>query len=454
MLEPFLAPLVGAASDFSNCPKHIKKIHDLIGLWEEKGYFAEEVIPTLRAAVEQGPSTNDSVGNGSRELGPASSTTKVVKEPPFIMPAIHGDPTTPWYDLPAGNWLTALEPNSTRPMNPSMIRPLQLAAGPANKTLVEAVKNLLVDVDKLYATDVSQMNEASFDIDQMGEHIEIDEVKGDVIGGDTYYGWSRAFCEKMKARRKKRDGPDSESQRHRGRSSQSPDHSRSRSRSPGRSRSSSRVAMKRRRISTSPERRGRNRSRSRGSSKGSYKRRSWSRSRSSSGSRSRARPSAEQDPSRGRSPSPRYSPPPAAPAHQNGNGTRFPPFNELGPPPFNQNPYPTPPPMGPMPTIPPPHPGFGGFQPLVPPPPPPNYQGQWPPPPPPPPPMGGVPQNFFPGPNTARFVGGWAQPPPPPPPPPPQHHPQQHPHNQYQYGGPGNGNFRGGGRGGYGRGGW
>lgn len=369
------------------------------------------------------------------------------------MPAMHGDPITPWYDLPAGNWLTALEPNSTRPMNPSMIKPLQLAPGPADKTLVDAVKKLLVDVDKIHGGDASEIDGHALDIDQMGETVELDELTGEIIGGDTYYGWSRTFCDKMKSRRKKRNDPSSEERRQRGRSSsRSSDRSAFQSRSPSRSRSSSRAATKRRRISASPDRRGHNRSRSRnrhrGSSKDSRGRRSWSRSRSiSSRSRSRSRdrsPGQRGGANRGRSISPRYSPPPAISAQNNGNGRGYPypAFNPSAPqPPFNADVFSQAQSMGRVPPMPPPHPAFGGFQQPVPPPPPPNYQGQWPPPPPPPPPMGVPPQNYFSGASNPpqQFGGGW--PPAPPPPPPPSN---MHPQNQYQYGHRGGGNFRGG----------
>lgn len=450
--EPFLPPLVRAASDFLNSPKHIRKIHDLIGLWDEEAYFTKGTIPKLRAAVEQ-DLADELAKNGSEDAGKGA---KVVKDQPFVMPAMHGDPTTPWYDLPAGNWLTALEPNSTRPMNPSMIKPLQLAPGPADKNLVEAVKKLLVEVDNIYAADVSHIAESSMDVDQMGEHVELDEITGDIIGGETYYGWSRAFCEKMKSRRRKtKDGGSG-----RGRSSRSSLSGRSfsRSRTPDRSRSSSRVAMKRRRISASPDERGGRRSRSR--SRDSRRRRSWSSrgsSRSRSRSPSRTRTHGQRESNRGRSGSPRYSPPPPMPDYQNGNGRGYhQPFNQQQqapppPAPYGLNQFPlVPPPLPPGHGAPPmpPHPAFGGFQGPVPPPPPPNYQGQWPPPPPPPPPMGVPPQNFFPGGSNMghQFPGGW------PVPPQQQQHPQQQ--NQYQYGGRGGGNFRGGGRGGYGRGGW
>ncbi|KAK4044784.1 hypothetical protein C8A01DRAFT_30965 [Parachaetomium inaequale] len=204
-LEPTLPGLVRSAATFDNCPKHIRKIQDLIGLWEENGYFPRNFVQQLRAAVDEGPSSGEEEKLGEAVDNSASAVAKAARTAPWVMPAIHGDPSTPWYDLPAGNWLPVLEPNSTRPMNPSMIKPLVLSQGPADKALVEAVKNLLVDIDKIYSKEVNH-DEPPPNIGPLGERVEIDEITGEVIDGDTYYGWSRAFCEKMKRRRRDRGG--------------------------------------------------------------------------------------------------------------------------------------------------------------------------------------------------------------------------------------------------------
>ncbi|KAL2162729.1 hypothetical protein VTH06DRAFT_6565 [Thermothelomyces fergusii] len=204
-LEPALPALVRSAASFHNCPKQIRKIHDLIGLWEENGYFAPAFVQQLRAAVDEGPSSSDEgKGKDDKDAGAsADPVAKAAKTAPWVMPAMHGDPSTPWYDLPAGNWLPVLEPNSTRPMNPSMIKPLVLPQGPADKSLVEAVKKLLADVDKIYSPEASHDGDPPAPppcIGPLGERVEIDEITGEVLDGDTYYGWSRAFCEKMKRR--------------------------------------------------------------------------------------------------------------------------------------------------------------------------------------------------------------------------------------------------------------
>lgn len=503
-IEPQLPALFKSAAAFANAPKHEKKLQDLIQLWQQKGYFPDSLLDQLRTAVAEGPSSTESGLNGgdvAQKATAAPSTT--ARDTPYVLPSMHGDPSTPWYDLPAANWLPVIEPNNTRPMNPSMIRPLQLAGGPADKSLIQAVKKLLRDVDKIYGKDARPEGDSSnaLDFSQMGEVIERDEM-GEIASGETYYGWSRAFCEKMKQRKQRGDATGiDDDRRGRGRSSRSSSRSRSRSRGRSSSRASSRPAMKRRRISNS-----RSRSRSRDRSRSRPRRdRSWSKSRTRRRSYSRHRSRSYSSRSRSRSRSPRrglngheqrssrsrgsYSPPRAL-----GSSVHSMPRNGLPPPPnfLPPNPQqhafsapPPPPPnfpgapnfLHPPPQHPhhlPPQPSFDAWgAPAPPPPPPPHYQGHWPPPPPPggpgagglpqptahgwfPPPAGSPPPPISgPPPAHAGWGGGWAPPPPPPPGGPP---PGQAGGGGYGFGSRGGVNGNGGYRGrgvGYGRGrGW
>ncbi|RYP55747.1 hypothetical protein DL770_010885 [Monosporascus sp. CRB-9-2] len=435
-VEPFLPDLIQPAAAFPNSPNHAKKVQDLIGLWEENRYFAPAFVQKLRTVVKDAPKLEElkSAPNGAAD-GNAATTSKSLKNAPFIMPAMHGDAAAPWYDLPAANWLPVIEPNSTRPMNPDMIKPLQFVPGPADKRLIQAVTDLLADVERIYAKDRIIGDAPAEDIDQLGQRVIVDEITGDIIGGETYYGWSRAFCEKMKQRRK---NPNGSQDGRRGRSE-----SRSTSRSRSSSRSSSRPAFKRPRLSGS-----RSRSRSRGRSRRS---RSYSRERHRhrySTSRSRSRPrrgwrdNSSQSPSRSRSRgrSPQLRPPPSQQPPSYGNQQQGYPNDKQ--PSYHPQAAPLPPALNtqfqpPPGSFPPPIPPGDFSQFMVPPPPPPNFQGQWPPPPPPVPPGGAMP-NWMPG-----MVSGWGGVPPPPL---PQQQQNQH---QYQGGGGHHQYGRGGGRGDY-----
>ncbi|KAI8627692.1 hypothetical protein F5Y19DRAFT_440811 [Xylariaceae sp. FL1651] len=420
-LEPALPNLFQSAAAFPNCPKHTKKILTLLDIWEESRHYPSDFINKLRTAVNDAPHSQDPVSLvDSSTNGLSNNGTRFSRDAPFLMPTMHGDAAAPWYDLPAANWLPVIEPNSTRPMNPEMIKPLQFSAGPADKQLIKAVQDLLADVDRIYSKECMLNDGRTENIDQLGQRVILDEITGEVIGGETYYGWSRPFCEKMKQRRKKKDAPDNGQ---RGRSaSRSPSRSYSRSSSRG----SARPAFKRRRLSASPDpaqssSRSKSRSydRHRDYSRDRRRQRSYSSSRSPSRSRSRSRsrslerssPSAAQSRPYIKSPNPlnpgsSLPPNPQFPQQQSN-------FMQQGFPPVPPN--------------------FHQFP--VPPPPPPNYQGPWPPPPP-PPPTGGMPPNWMP--PMPNVNSGWPTPPPPPPPPQPQGSSGFH-----QYGRGGRGEHRG-----------
>ncbi|KAK1599461.1 uncharacterized protein LY79DRAFT_622128 [Colletotrichum navitas] len=449
-LEASLTTLLHGAAKFRNCPKQTRKVEDLLALWEKHNYFSAATIDGLRKAVKEAPNGEKVSKATTQDQTGSNLGSKLPKDAPYMIPSIHGDPNTPWFDLPAANWLPHLTPNSTKPMNPDMIKPLQLAPGPADKVLANAVKNLLVDVERLYSKHVPPQaadSQQHMDVSEMGERIVLDEITGEIVDGETYYGWSRRFCEKMKQRRKKATKGDDG--RGRGRS-----HSRSRSNSysPGRSSGSdSMPAFKRRRLSPDSRSPSRSRSRRRSLQRDRYDSRySPSRSRSRSSSRRRYKSRSRSRDRRPRRDESRTSKSP--PPNHNRHNPEFGPgyygrgssHNQQPPPPSYHN-------SPAFPPYPPPLPLASGFS-HFPPPPPQGYQGQWPPPPPPPPHMGTSlpPHSWSPPPGSGvppPHTSGWAPPPP----------PQQQQQHQYQQFGRGNGGYRGRGeRGGYdrGRGGW
>ena len=393
-VQPILVNLLGSAASFAGCPKHHGKIQDLLKVWEERDYYSRDYIEKLREAVknaseagrfEEGSSTPAQAGD--------QDTTKASKSVPYVMPAMHGDPSAPWFDLPAGNLMPHIVPNSTRPINPDLIKPLQFVAGPADEELVMAVKGLLDDVQKIFGGESDQDDKASWDMDELGQPIILEEISGDVLGGEGYYGWSRTFCEKMKRRRRGLDEPGREGGR--GRTSRS----QSRSSTPEKTR---------RRYDRSDEE----------SIPDDYRRSRAKRSYSSSRSRSpdAKRPSnghsRSQSRNRSYSRSPQRSSSPRKPES----------FSRDARAPSASRPegFPTKPPM----PFNPPAPFQGGYNAQFPPPPPPfppppnmNFSG-WPPPP--PPPLQHHPNTF----NPSNPSQNW---PPPPPPPPANVQFQQHP---------------------------
>ncbi|OKP01028.1 hypothetical protein PENSUB_7609 [Penicillium subrubescens] len=343
-LQPYVVELLGhaAAYDRQKNPRHHRRLDDLLEIWSDHGYFGPELIEKLRETVK------NSAAIGAGGTAPASSTDVLIdetdtskklpgKEVPFVMPSTHGDPSTPYYDLPVGNWIPHIIPNSTIPLRSDSIKPLQFLAGPADQSLVKALKGFMQEVDQIYGTEELIKDDGSMDVDELGQRITRDEITGDILDGETYYGWSRAFCQQMKKR------PDS----------------RSRSRSHSRSRG----AVKRRYSDSSlshDSQRSDSRSHSRPRTGKKEARRYDSRSRSRSRRRSRSRSSEGSYTPREPSP-PRFPPP-----HQHSHAPPPPP-----PPPAPPGPYQQTRPYNPQYPAAPPGANFA-------PPPPPPFPGAWP----------------------------------------------------------------------------
>uniref|UniRef100_A0A8H7TV82 CID domain-containing protein n=1 Tax=Bionectria ochroleuca TaxID=29856 RepID=A0A8H7TV82_BIOOC len=170
--EAHLPALFAAAADFDQCPKHKKKLENLLDLWQEKSYFSASFIAKLRDALANGVSPQQPLSQSI-----SNTSVKLSKDTPFILPALHGDPSTPWFDLPASTWLMHMEANSTKPMKPEEIKPLQLKAGPASQKLVAAVQDLLADADYLFSKESQENND---EINELGERIILDDVTGEI----------------------------------------------------------------------------------------------------------------------------------------------------------------------------------------------------------------------------------------------------------------------------------
>ncbi|KAI4210081.1 MAG: hypothetical protein LQ349_009500 [Xanthoria aureola] len=370
-LEPYVTQLVTLAATYESnrYSRHLGRLNDLVNIWGESNYFPSTVVAVLRDTITNATDGSMSVAHNTEPPKSAIGTAgngigQTQKDAPYIMPPSHGDASVPFYDLPAGNLLPCIIPNSLTPISPQMVKPLQFRAGPADEELARAVKVFLQDIDVLYGYRLPGQNHDESDIDQLGQPTALVNTPEDNPANEGYYGWSKAFCEKMKLR----SGNDQ-------RASWPPqlevgEHSRKRrkrsSSSSGRSLSQSSATS---------------RSRSRGKGTGHpWRPKSDSRSRSQSrwqhsrmGEIRRSSPSAGASSPRSRSRS--YSPPGVA-ALQSGDGRldddatpelargQFPQFAPL-PSAFLQQSF------------------LNSSQTPIPPPPPPNYTGPWPPPPPP-----------------------------------------------------------------------
>lgn len=374
-IQPHLVDLLGYASAYDpvKFARHHNKLGEILDIWVQHGYYQSSYIEKLRETVINAAGLGYTGGDdGLRQQNGTSENTGggSKKDLPYIMPASHGDNSTPYYDLPAGNMMPHIVPNSSVPINPKLVKPLQFVAGPADEGLAVAMAGFLKEVASLYGTGSDPQVDVVGDMDELGQPAIRDEISGDLIEGEGYYGWSRAFCERMRRRRDVK-GPLVKSSR------------------PGRSADRSASPLKRRRYSYSESSRSRSRSplrartRSREGRRTGLKR-SYSSSRSPSrgqrGLQARNRDGPEsrrRNTSGRRSRSPSYSPDrhqPIIAAHSQASA-----ISQTQAPSSTPHPFSTPfsgLPLGP-----------NGLP--IPPPPPPNYKGPWPPPPPPLPVPGG-----------------------------------------------------------------
>ncbi|CAI7624774.1 unnamed protein product [Penicillium bialowiezense] len=335
-LQLHIVGLVGhaAACDRQKNIRHHQRLDDLLSIWSEHGYFNSEFVNKLREVVASSASTgaaplpDDVASAGAKKPG---------KNTPFVVPSTHGDTSAPHHDVPAGNFIPHIMPRLTLPLQPTSVKPIQLLGGPADGKLVQILKDFVGHVDQI--GDTSDLKDADADVDELGELTLRDEITKDILDGENYNGWTRAFSQQTK-------------------------------RAPGRSRSSSRslstspANLKRRYSdSYSPEPRSPNRSRSRTRD---VRRRYDSRSRSRSPVRSREGSYTPREPASSHFPPPhQYQPQPQ----------QYPPAPKPFPPPHipnGQGHYAQP---MPNPGYAPPPPGYGSW-----PPPPPQMPGGYPPP--------------------------------------------------------------------------
>jgi hypothetical protein len=323
--QTFLIDLFGLAAREQRS-RTCKRLKELVDIWESEAFLPLDYQNRLRQVIAD-PSATQGRHPSSKE----DAADEAVKDPPYLMPATHGDPSLPFHELPAANLMPHIIPKKILAMRPDSIRPIQLAAGPADESLINAVKDFLDDVsnmdDPLRVLDDDTVTPA---LDELGQ-ITYRNDAGDLVG-DTYYGWSRSFCENMKSRHQ--DARKGDSRRPPSSSSGSTSSTRGRSSSP----------MKRRRDSRSDSDRSRSRHRmQRFSPTSAFQREHL----------------------------PAYNTQPSGPNHVGG----FPMQNSGLSPAFGPHLQPPPPP--------PIHMGPNGLP--LPPPRPPNWVGPWPPLPPPPP---------------------------------------------------------------------
>ncbi|KAJ5512200.1 hypothetical protein N7463_001752 [Penicillium fimorum] len=173
-LQLHLVNLVGYAAtcDRQKNPRHHRRLDDLLDICCDHG----------------GPPPSD---DAASELNPAKKSTK---DAPFIMPSTHGDPSTRWHEVRAGNIYPHIIPDSTIPIQPDSTKPIKLLAGPADQKSVDALKAFLADVNKLFDPETPWDGKHA-GTDELGQTVIRCENTDDILDGQHYYGWSLEFCQ-------------------------------------------------------------------------------------------------------------------------------------------------------------------------------------------------------------------------------------------------------------------
>ncbi|GME41867.1 calcium homeostasis endoplasmic reticulum protein [Neofusicoccum parvum] len=178
-LEPHLELLFTTALSLQMParPKLRQRVAKLTELYEDSKLYSEGYRKRVRKALQE--ASVPSAANPE----PASSTSK---DAVWALPAFHGDPNDPWYDLPAGALMPHMRPNDPRPVDPYNIKPVDLRNKTVDNGLINAVKDLLG-----FAADLDNEDEGIVaDIDMMGQPVVQDEASGELTVTNGYYGWS------------------------------------------------------------------------------------------------------------------------------------------------------------------------------------------------------------------------------------------------------------------------
>ncbi|MDI1485778.1 MAG: hypothetical protein OHK93_003967 [Ramalina farinacea] len=175
---------------------HHQRLQELVELWEDALFFDPPYCKKLRLAIDEG--TKQSGSQANLELEVSETRFQGGKHMPYILPPSHGDSATPFYDLPAGNMIPHITPNSTQPIDHQLVKPLRFTAGPADEVLVRAVNKILQDIGSSDYSAIEDESQGMSDIDLIGQARFSDSDPEQNIQGEGYYGWSRRFCDKMR----------------------------------------------------------------------------------------------------------------------------------------------------------------------------------------------------------------------------------------------------------------
>ncbi|KAL8711421.1 MAG: hypothetical protein Q9220_004079 [cf. Caloplaca sp. 1 TL-2023] len=186
-LEPAIIQLVGQASAYGAAvrPRHIDKVNSLLKVWAEREYFPTSFVGILQDTLANASNSeyphDDAIKVKEESTNAVELRTGAVrKDAPYIMPLSHGDASLPYYDLPAGNLMPCIVPNSSLPIKPQTVKPVQLRAGPADESLVRAVRAFLQETDTIYGAKSMTSGAEVADINELGQPTVVKDISGEL----------------------------------------------------------------------------------------------------------------------------------------------------------------------------------------------------------------------------------------------------------------------------------
>lgn len=178
-------------------------IRSLLASWKDLGLYDQADYLQIRAPAR---SAYKAWLDWLRATDPSrhQKLHKRVKAVIDALPSYHGSHHDPWYRLPAATMIPLI--TGQRPISTARMKPLRLSAD-LDPELLNAVQALISNGNVIYSTPkISPFSASDTDSDiqlnGLGMRVTLDVATGKRKALETYYGYSPAFVEKMKRRRK------------------------------------------------------------------------------------------------------------------------------------------------------------------------------------------------------------------------------------------------------------
>jgi hypothetical protein len=196
--KPHLLKLFSYASSLRtrNNKYFLGKIQDIVENWKIRKYYTDDFLDKLAVVVKNAGNLGgiEEIEQEGKEQEDEDATG-TRKEAPYQLPKSHGDPSMPWYHLPAGVMLHSMSLYPHSAIHESDMKPIPLKAGPARPDLENAVRSLLEKASRLdeEGDDQTEM----VDINIMGQKTFRNRETGVETKEDTYYGFTKEFADAL-----------------------------------------------------------------------------------------------------------------------------------------------------------------------------------------------------------------------------------------------------------------